>query len=601
MKRMRKLSRFYTVAAAAVLGAAVCQVGIGAQFTATGEQTGIAVPVSSVVVAVFFLLCAVVDWPPRLPTLGRMQSLFIVLFAVGIVGLPRVHMATGAKETIQLAEMTVLASFVFEGLCRREHTRRTARVFAVLCGLLLLLACANQLEHPWFGLSHTKYAAFVILAWPFMMLALKDAKTSFKRTAVLLAALAVGLTFRHGWLIIVWYIVFLTSCARFRTVAVKWMLLFALLAGLVTPLAIYGRGNPWKMLTHRYDSEHLSRFAVEAVAAVKGPRYFPLGGGPGRYKQTIDELKQYQPHVPHPEDRTVPRDGNNQYLVTLVEAGLPAAVALLLLLTVNLFGIGMRDDTDREFQFARRVAMLGALLAAATCVLVSRGACIWLGALIGLGNGSRPTPRWLARFVRLVLPAAAVAAAAVAMQWYNRQLNPLGGVSTANREVRQYMYGEKGLESLGLRIVQLQDKVETEKQGDVVEIEAETFDEATVPFTVIRDNGASGGHAAAIPQDKGKGTGKALYTIDIPVDGFYLLYARVFWLDGCSNSFLFEVADKRMLLASDIFGRWHTLETKEPMRLGRGPAKITVHNVEDGVRLDTIGLRRVPPPSMRVQ
>ena len=592
---------FYTVAVAAVLGAALCQVGIGAQFTASGEQAGLAVPLSSAVLALVFLLCMVVDWPPRVPTLGRMQSLFLVLFAVGIVGLPRVGMTTGAKELVQILEMTVLASFVFERAGRRNRAPQVARVFAALCGALLVLACTNQLGHPWIQLSHAKYAAFVILAWPFAVLAMKEAKGKVKHIVLILAALAVGLTFRHGWLILAWYVVFLASAVRFRPVALKWLLLAALLAGAATALPLYHRSNPWRALSPRHDAEHLSRFSIEAVAAVNAPRYVPLGGGAGRYKETINELKQYQPHVPHPEDLKVPRDGNNQYLLTMVEASVPAAVALLLLLLVNLSGRGMREDADRDFQGARRIAVLGALLAGVTCVLVSRGSCIWLGALIGLSIASRPQPKWLARVARLVVPAAAIAAAAFAMQWYNRQLDPLGGISTANREVRRHLYGERGLDSLGIRIVQLRDELETAKPEDVIEIEAEMFDTATAPFTVIRDNNASNGHATAIPQDEGKGTGKAVYTVDIPVDGFYLLYARVYWLDGCSNSLLLEVGKSRMLLASDIFGRWHTLETKEPIRLGRGPATLTLHNVEDGVRCDTIGLRKVPPPMMRVR
>lgn len=598
---MRARRTFYAVAATAVLTAAVCQIGVGAQFTATGEQTGIALPISSIVLAGFFMLCAFVDWPPRLPTLGRMQAFFLVALAVGIVGLPRVAAVTGAKELVQIAEMTILASFLFERIGRREYTRPVARVFAALCIVLLVLAGGNQLGHPWILLSTAKYAAFVILAWPFLMLVLRDAKDAVKQTVVPLASLAVGITFQHGWLILAWYAVFVTSCLRFRTVTLKWMLLGGLLAGLVSPFAIYHRENPWRALAPRYDKEHLSRPAIEAIAALKAPRYFPLGGGLGRYKETINELKQYQPHVPHPEDRTVPKDGNNQYVLTAVEAGIPAAIALLFLFVVNLSGRAIRADTDPDFQFARRTAMLGVLLAGVACVLVSRGSCIWVGALIGLANGARPLPRWYARLTRLALPAAAIAGAALTMMWCNRQLIPLGGVSTANREVRRVLYGETGLAGLGFRIVQLRDEVGRDEPEDVIEIEAETFTEATPPFIVIRDNGASGGHATAIPQDEGKGTGQAVYKIDIPIDGFYLLSARVYWLDGCSNSLLFEAGNRRMLLASDIFGRWHTLETKQPVRLGRGSATIVVHNVEDGVRYDTIGLRKVPPPMMHMQ
>lgn len=591
--KMRWLKALFPALAVIVLTVALCQVGVGARFTETGEQTGIALPVSSLVLAAAFLLCMLAEFPPFIPTLGFGQGLFLAAAAVGLLGMPRTEALSGVKEMVQVAEMTLIASCLFERIARAGHQRTVVRTLGGLCLLLLLLGATGLRRHAWIELSSAKYAALVVVSTPFLLLMLRDAADRTRLAVLLPAGMCVGMTFQNAGMVLVWCVV-LTLCRfRFRGIPAKWMALCLLMTGLASLVPFTHPVNPWRALHPRYDAEHLSRSSIETIAATGAPRYFPLGGGPGRYKRTINELKQYQPHVPHPNDRTIPRDGNNQYLLTAVEAGVPAALALFLLLAGNVLLPAARPGNLAEPEFARRTAFLGALLAGAFCVLVSRGICIWMGALLGLANAARPLPSPLARRVRLALPTLAVAAALAAMFLFNRQQAPYGGVSTANRWVRRHAYGETGLESLGLRVIPLRDDVDTEPEaGDVIHVEAETFVSTSTPFTTVSDNDASGHRALAIPQGKGKGKGATVYEIEIPADGFYVLYASVYWQDGCSNSLLFETPAAHRTLASDTFLRWHTLEARKPLLLRKGRVKIQVRNVEDGIRLDSWGLRR---------
>jgi len=590
---MRWLKAMFPALAVIVLTGALCQVGIGARFTETGEQTGIALPVSSLVLAVAFLLCVLADFPPFIPTLSFGQALFLVAAAVGLLGLPRVEASSGIKEMIQVAEMTLLSSFLFERIARSGHKQVVFRTLGGLCLLLLFLGATGLRRHALIDLSSAKCAAMVVISAPFLLFVLRNAVDRTRLAVVLLASTAVGMAFQNGGLVLAWCVVFLACSVRFRLVPARWLVLCLLMTGLASLVPFAHPVNPWRALHPRYDAEHLSRPAIETIAALRAPRYFPLGGGPGRYKRIINELKQYQPHVPHPNDRRIPRDGNNQYLITTVEAGIPAALMLLLLLAGNVFLPLARPRGLPAPVFARRVAFLGALLAGLFCVLVSRGVCIWMGALLGLTNAARPLPGGLSRRVRLALPAAAIGAALTAMLMLNLQQNAYGDVSTANRWIRRRVFGETGLESLGLRVVPLLDDLsEQADEGDIIRVEAETFASKSAPFTTISDNDASGHRALAIPQGKGKGLGATVYEIDVPADGFYVLYARVYWQDGCSNSLLFETPAAERVLASDTFLRWHTLEARKPLLLRKGRARIQVSNVEDGVRLDFWGLRR---------
>jgi len=95
--------------------------------------------------------------------------------------------------------------------------------------------------------------------------------------------------------------------------------------------------------------------------------------------------------------------------------------------------------------------------------------------------------------------------------------------------------------------------------------------------------------------------GEVVFRVNIPEEGTYRLWARVWWMDGCGNSF-FVVAGGRppAVLGEDgTYKTWHWVELKVPFAFKQGETTIVFKNREDGVKLDQVlllkgGRRYVP-------
>jgi len=120
------------------------------------------------------------------------------------------------------------------------------------------------------------------------------------------------------------------------------------------------------------------------------------------------------------------------------------------------------------------------------------------------------------------------------------------------------------------------------------------------PMEVVTNGvaGASGPYLE-IPEGAGNppklNAGKASYTVEIPADAEYTLWARVYWEGECSNSFTVVFDDQPgMLFGEDsTFKKWHWVKypvsrTAKPILLKQGKHTLTFHNREDGVCLDQI-------------
>jgi hypothetical protein len=124
---------------------------------------------------------------------------------------------------------------------------------------------------------------------------------------------------------------------------------------------------------------------------------------------------------------------------------------------------------------------------------------------------------------------------------------------------------------------------------------------------------APSGGAIFVPADNKEDNhraGLALYKIDVPADGKYVLWGRKYWLHGCGNSMLVSVDTQKNVLGEDgNYERWQwwQLQTGDPESANRQPAVfdlkkgvhiIIVANREDGARLDQLCLttnQRVVP------
>lgn len=111
--------------------------------------------------------------------------------------------------------------------------------------------------------------------------------------------------------------------------------------------------------------------------------------------------------------------------------------------------------------------------------------------------------------------------------------------------------------------------------------------------------GASADAYLAIPQGVGNPpdnpNGSATIEVDVPTDGNYTLWCRVWWDDECGNSFTVKIDDSPPFLFGEdaTFKTWHWIRypvarTAKPLSLTKGKHTITFLNREDGVSLDQV-------------
>ena len=143
---------------------------------------------------------------------------------------------------------------------------------------------------------------------------------------------------------------------------------------------------------------------------------------------------------------------------------------------------------------------------------------------------------------------------------------------------------------------------------DKVCLEAETATELTAPMRVVdAENppaqakakpvaGASGNKYIEIPEGAGKPPdvlGDATFTFTIKKEGTYYLWARVYWPDGCGNSFGMSIdGAKAFTFGQDgTEKRWHWVQAPKRLKqleLEAGKHTLQVSNREDGAIVDQI-------------
>lgn len=130
--------------------------------------------------------------------------------------------------------------------------------------------------------------------------------------------------------------------------------------------------------------------------------------------------------------------------------------------------------------------------------------------------------------------------------------------------------------------------------------EAESATSLEFPI-VVASNGVAGASGAYLEIPEGAGNppkldaGKASFTIEVPEDGLFSLWCRVWWEGECSNSFTINVDDQPGFLFGEdaTYKVWHWVKypvsrTVAPIQLSKGKHHLTFHNREDGVHLDQV-------------
>jgi len=555
------MTRTDRILAAITLVAAVCQLGLGARYSPSGEQLGMAVPLSSVVLAMVVVVLVIRHRGRVVPLLSVWQTGFLAVSSLGLLGLTRQDVWGGVKEMVQLAEIVILAPWAFRALSQGASITFMRSLVGWAGLALLFLRPVPFLSNGVVSLSDAKYAAFILMAWPSVLSTIGQARGKLRFGLLAVSGSAVGLTFCHGGPLLAWFLVTALSAAgRKRLLTAIGALCCAAPAVLFSLLPLFHPVNPWQRLDPHYDGEHLKRSVIEARAAFRAPVESPLGAGLGRYKTTINQLRLLDTRVPHAGDERVPADGNCQYLVTMVEAGPAAALALIALFAGSAMVV-RRRGADSVWA----LSLASCLLAGLFCVILSRGTGIWVGAVLGMAaHGAPPLPHRAAwRRAALVATAAGVC---LVLTLCRAPAKP--------------------------RIVVLDDSDGTGAPAGAIRVEAEDCSVVEAPFAVAQANDASGHRALVLPDDTAKGKGKALYSVDIREAGTYVLSARVLWKDGCGNSVRFEIGRESCVLADDVFGEWHTLQGKRVFSLSAGTTSVVIHNLEDGIHVDYWELRK---------
>ena len=598
---------------AALLALACGQWTIGGHRSATGELSGLPVPLATLALG----LGALWLWRRqrsslRLPALPWANVLFVAAAALGLLGLAGAAWPAALKELVQFGEIFGLAWLLFAAL-RPERLPALVNAVGAVAGGLLALALLRRGGWHGFGLSDARLGALLVIGTPFLLVAARRRSLRTQRLLAWLGALTVGTTFANGGLLLAWLLTSVFTAWRLtpRLLRYWWGPAWAVvLLGLLVPRPA---GMPLDTLLPYYDATHPRRLFAEYQASLLAPGCYPLGAGLGQYKHAINVLRQELPAQPHPDDLKVPADSNAQYLVTLVESGVLATAALVLLLLVA-FGrswrasrVAMPGAPEREPYIAVNGAVLGLALAALFCTVLGRGVGIWAGAVLGLAGAALPAPAAgtrLAHYLnRLTLPVALALLGLLLLATRNRAGDPVTGVSAVNHQVREWLWPGRwpapaaGLAAdatrtpAGVTIVPLAPPA---AGGQTVRGEAEAFVSVTGNLRAVQANDCSGNRALDIPNDTGKGYGVAKYELTLPETGDYELRARVFWEDGCSNSVAFAVDGVEVTLVSELFTTWHVLAARQRFHLVGGLHRVELRNLEDGIKVDYFELVYCP-------
>lgn len=587
---------------ALLLGSVLLRGGLSAAGMPVAD-THAPIPAASLVLLAVLTVAVLKQWPPPAPQPGAVTTLILIAFSLGLLGTPRHALPPALPEIVQMVQIFVISAYATRLLRRIAHPWPVWP--AVAAATLLLLMVYGRVGSPpnTASLSPVKVFTLAVMGTPFLIAAAGCAGHLVRAAAGYTLAVVFGLCAPPILPLATWLLTFTLSARWMRVLPWGTTAACALLAVAASFATAGGRDALAASLTPRYDAAHLKRSIIDITAAARAPRHYPAGGGPGTYRETINELKLQGNRVPHPDDQTVARDSTSQYAITLVELGLPAMLALLAL---PLAGLRRRHPSPAPPASSDSSAASGntgdpraaALALAVTpaialwCTVLSRGTGLWLGVLLGClgpparyGSRSRKTASY-------VLVGAAFTITFVAAAVLNNGQAESPRPSRVNRFLQDVLYGGEAADTLDMPVIRLPDPL-TGKLANrtVVRIEAEACDDHVAPFRKGPDDKASGRMALVIPDGTAKGVGHATFCISIPRAGRYVLFARVRWKDACGNSLRFEIGDRTVLLADGIFGHWHEVDARVPVDLQRGATTIRVHNVEDGVALDYWGLR----------
>ncbi|MCJ8332366.1 MAG: hypothetical protein HRT89_22000, partial [Lentisphaeria bacterium] len=527
------------------------------------------------------------------PQMPALQILCVSLIPIGLLGMHQAELKIAVKELVQVAEIFIITWFVFAS-AHKHAIKKLCHYLGYLALGIALGIVSLKINHIYelapFELSEARYMALLIISSPFIIQSFRHQRyisyCIFTSIAIL-----VGLSIESGQLVICWSVTMLLSGFLLKYRAAYAVAILAASFALLSPFTDFGQS-----FSSQYSKKYMKRIAIENRAALKGPGYYPLGAGLGEYKRAVNNLKQYQDLTPSPDEFKIPRDSNNQYLLTLLESSFLAAIAYALML-IGLVYLALRKRQEEMIYLMPAVlALISIALLSLYCNILGRGTGIWVGAMLGLVSHYLISPRDSPKrfFIRLAIPTACCLIFLSLMMTQNTHEDKIEHISNLNARLN----GEKKVvvpdKPNGGRKIEVFDPWATGNTQTVeqIKIEGESYASISGSFTRLKSNNSSGNMVLSIPQKSGKAMGQANYIITVKEAGNYDLSARVFWADGCSNSLGFDYNDSQYRISSELFNKWHILHSKKMLTLKKGENTIAIKNIEDGVLIDYFILKK---------
>ncbi len=578
----------------AVIVASLGRISLGATYSATGEQTSGGLPLSTLALFVCGIALVVLNYRKAdAPGINIVHGLLVVALSASVLGLPAAARGLAVRELVQIYEILGFSYLVFL-INRKLLLDVLAKSAAPIAIVLLLLHVLHLNERFPLYLGDSLLEGIVVMLTPFAVLGARNGPPLRKLPPLAVISLLCGVSFTNGGMFLAYLAILVFSgvtLAKSRRAAPA-----LAAAALVLSLIPFGSRTAWDSLDPDWDETHTKRLFIEYSASLKAPAHFPLGVGPGRYKEGINHLRKMQPRTPHERDLKVPRGANSQYQIYLVESG-PLSVAMF----VGLFGLlvcgALRQDDDRE-KYLRLAVVISLASAALFGVVCSRGIGIIAGALLALVSAKR-----FSENERVLYPTGAALATVTFLALFlfaGKGYDDLHMQSAWNRWVAGSVLG-RPLAPVNRTLAVISSdgaKGGAASGPGAITVEAESATEVEPNFKIVPANGASGDLVIESPNDSGKGVGLARYEVNVPEPGAYRLLFRVWWADGCSNSLAVTMPGKPKIVLSDkIFKRWHVVEALDPVELESGKRKLTLHPLEDGIRIDHFALVPVPVPA----
>jgi len=483
---------------------------------------------------------------------------FLAAFCLGLIPLSRELLAAGIREVVQCFAVFGVAFTLFASAGDGER-RPAAITFATLSPLLMLWSLAGRFAGLAMPISDARLSLLLALTFPFLL----DVLLRFKRKALALGAAFVlfGIAARHGGLLLCGLVGGVVCVLLYEKKQAPLILPFAILS--IALASVATGGSAWQSLSPRNsDTGNLKRLFVEYEATPRAVAAAPVTGhGLGRYKEAI---QRYFVRFPDPGDDRIIPDTNSTFALMAVEAGLPAAVLFLALLTAAARGAVARARKEAEASAVAGAALALALSGVFTGVL-TRNTGIASAFVLGVAGAVGPRPAALRGWVAKVAAVAAVAIVCLAAPRHHEEPRP-------------------GLIILG---------PEADSAAQYWLVEAEQPSAAPDgAMTIAPANDASGNKVLAIPPEAGKGKGSATYMLDNVPAGPCTVWVRARWVDGCSNSIGCILLGNQIVISDEIFGRWHWVASARRIDLPGGRLELRLQNLEDGVMIDQILLSR---------